>query len=275
VHPGVLRATAAPVSLRQTALAATLWAGKGALVSHGTAAVLHGFEIVRALKTELWVPTNRSVRSPRVAVHRGQRLDRADRTTLDGIPITTPIRTLIDVSGRLEDPRLLAVMQDLVRRSVITPERLRARLRALRTSGRPGAGRLEDLLDSVDGGPPLESVLEALVWPLIVQSGVPLPTRQHWVTVARGRYRLDFAWPALKLGVEAQGYRFHGATTRDWGKDQERFAELAAAWWRVLPVTWTACTREPRRVIEWIRSAHGRATDSLRESERSAIGSEQ
>jgi hypothetical protein len=259
VHPGVLRATAAPVSLRQTALAAALWAGDGALVSHGTAAVLHGFESVRALKTELWVPTGTGVRSSRVVVHRGTRLDRADRSTLDGIPITTATRTLIDVSGRLEDPRLLAVMQDLIRRSVVTPERLRARLRALRTSGRPGAGRLEDLLDSVGDGPPLESALETLVWPLIVQSGVPLPVRQHWVTVSSGRYRLDFAWPALKVGIEAQGFRFHGSNSHNWGKSQDRFAELAAAWWRVLPVTWAACTREPRRVIEWIRRAHARA----------------
>jgi hypothetical protein len=63
----------------------------------------------------------------------------------------------------------------------------------------------------------------------------------------------------VKIGVEAQGYRFHGSNLHDWGKDQDRFAELAAAGWRVLPVTWAACTHEPRRVVEWIRSAHARA----------------
>ena len=259
VHPRVLRATAAPVSARQTAMAAALWAGDHALVSHGTAAELHGFDGVRAPTTEIWVPTGSGVRSAKVTVHRGTRLDRADRTDLDGIPITTPVRTLIDVSGRLEDHRLLAVTQDLIRRNVVAPDRLGARLRALRKSGRPGSGRLEAMLDSLADGPPLESALESLLWPLILRSGVAQPVRQHWVTVTRGRYRLDFAWPAEKIGVEAQGYQFHGRTQLMWGKDQDRFAELAAVGWRVLPVTWDACTRDPDRVVAWIRIAHTHA----------------
>ena len=240
-------------------MAAALWAGDGALVSHGTAAALHGFDGVRAPKPELWVPTGSGVRSSKVTVHRGTRLDRADRTRVDGIPTTTPVRTLIDVSGRLEDHRLLAVTQDLIRRNVIAPDRLRARLRALRRSGRSGSGRLEALIDGLADGPPLESALESLVWPLILRSGVAQPARQHWVTVTRGRYRLDFAWPELKIGVEAQGYQFHGRTQHLWGKDQDRFAELAAVGWRVLPVTWDACTRDPERVIVWIRIAHANA----------------
>src|SRR2546426_9556064 len=44
VFPGVYRATAAPVTNRQSALAAALWAGDRALVSHGTAAELWEFE---------------------------------------------------------------------------------------------------------------------------------------------------------------------------------------------------------------------------------------
>ncbi|MFI5052958.1 MAG: type IV toxin-antitoxin system AbiEi family antitoxin domain-containing protein, partial [Acidimicrobiia bacterium] len=109
--PRVYRIVGAPPSGQQAALAAALWAGDGALVSHGAAGALWGIEGVRARKVELWVPAPRNPRSELVVVHRGTRLDRADRTTLGPIPITTPVRTLIDLAGRMEDDRLLAAME--------------------------------------------------------------------------------------------------------------------------------------------------------------------
>ncbi len=185
-------------------------------------------------------------------MHRGKRLDRADRAELDGIPITTVARTLIDMAGRLEDHRLLAVTEDLIRRDLVAPDRLRARLHALRASGRPGGGRLEALLDQRGDGRPLESALEALAWPIIRRSGVPLPARQHWVTTTRGRYRLDFAWPGLKVALECEGWSHHGGRAA-WGKDRARLAELVAAGWRILPITWEICRGNPGQVVEWIR----------------------
>jgi very-short-patch-repair endonuclease len=96
--------------------------------------------------------------------------------------------------------------------------------------------------------------LEAKVWFLLLRSGVPRPVRQHWVVVPGGRYRLDFAWPELRVGLECDGWAHHGDRVA-FGKDRDRFAELAAARWRVLPVTWRACSRDPERVIRWIRDA--------------------
>lgn len=85
-----------------------MWAGEGAVVSHGTAGVLWGIDGVRGPKTEVWVPAPRNRKHDLVVVHRGTRVDRTDRASLGPIPITTPVRTLIDVAGRLEDDRLLA-----------------------------------------------------------------------------------------------------------------------------------------------------------------------
>ena len=69
-----------------------------------------------ARKIELWVPARCSKTSDHVIVHRGTRLDRADRAVLDGIPITSPTRTLIDYAARLEDEAMLAMMEDAFRR---------------------------------------------------------------------------------------------------------------------------------------------------------------
>ncbi|HEY3672534.1 MAG TPA: type IV toxin-antitoxin system AbiEi family antitoxin domain-containing protein [Acidimicrobiia bacterium] len=236
---------------RQAVMGAALWAGAGALVSHGAAGVLWGIDGVRAPKLELWVPTPRNPRCDEVIVHRGERLDRADRTTLGAIPITTPIRTLIDVAGRLEDDPLLAAMESVFRRKLGTPERLAARLGALRDSGRPGAGRLAALLAARGRGGPLESVLEAKVWRLLTATALPRPVRQHWVTTPAGRYRLDFAWPERKLALECDGWEHHGGTVA-FGKDRERLSELVSIGWRVLLITWQMGARQPRRVVRWV-----------------------
>ena len=235
-------------------MAAALWAGEGSVVSHGTAGVLWGIDGARAKNVELWVPSPRNRTHDLVVVHRGTRLDRADGTTLGPIPITTPVRTLIDLSARMEDDQLLAAMESVFRRNLGTPERLAARLDALRGSGRPGAGRLEQLLDQRGNGRPLESTLEAKVWLLLRGSGGPRPVRQHWVMSRGGRYRLDFAWPDRKLGLECDGWEAHGDRVA-FGKDRERLSEMVAMGWRVLLVTWDVGTRQPARVVRWVEMA--------------------
>ena len=259
VLPTVYRATAAEVTVRQVALAPVLWAGPRSLASHATAAALHGFRHLRPPGSpEIWIPVTRRIESPAVTVHHGTRLDRADRTAVDGIPVTTPVRTLIDLSGRLEDQQLLALTEDLFLRGIVREDRLRARLAALRSSGRPGAGRLEALLDQRGDGRPLESALETLVWQIIVATGVRLPERQYWVTSASLRYRLDFAWPDLMFGLECEGFAHHGGSA-PWSNDRTRYAELADIGWRVLPITWHMATRKRDRVMRWITNSVPRA----------------
>jgi very-short-patch-repair endonuclease len=250
---GVYRVVGAPETLHQAAMAGALYAGEQALVSHGTAGVLLGIEGVRAREVELWVPSGKKSEVRGLTIHRGVRLDRADRAMLGPIPITNATRTLIDLSARMEDDRLLAVVEDAIRRRLVTPDRLAVRAEILRNSGRPGAGRLVELLRDRSGAA-LESTLEAKVWLLIRRSGLPLPKRQCWVSLPGGRYRLDFAWPERRIGLECDGWEHHGAKSA-FAPDRARLAEFGAARWRVLPVTWHAVTREPARVERWLRDA--------------------
>jgi very-short-patch-repair endonuclease len=254
ILPHVYGITGVPSSDRRSAMAAALWAGDGAVVSHGTAGVLWGIEGVRGPRTEIWVPSPRNPHAEQIVVHRGARVDRADRTAIGPIPVTTPIRTLIDIAGRLENDRLLAAMESVFRQKLGTPDRLAARLAALRASGRPGSGRLEELLERRGDGRPLESTLEGKVWLLLTRSGLALPARQHWVATAGGRYRLDFAWPDRKLALECDGWEHHGSHVA-FGKDRERLSDMVAMGWRVLVVTWDIGTRQPRRVVRWVEMA--------------------
>jgi very-short-patch-repair endonuclease len=253
VLPGVFRITGGPITRSQLPMAAALWAGDGSVVSHATAAGLWRIEGVRERRVELWVPVPRNPRHELVAVHRGSRIDRADRTMLDSVPVTTPVRTLIDVSARMEDAALLAAMESLFLRGLANPARLEMRLRALRSSGRRGAGRVERLLEERDGAP-LESRLEAKVWLALRRSNIRVPVRQYWITAPGGRYRLDFAWPDCKVALECDGWAHHG-TRAAFGKDRARLSDLVSLGWRVLVVTWDVATKSPERLVRWVDSA--------------------
>jgi very-short-patch-repair endonuclease len=251
--PKVYRIVGVPPSEQQQALAAALWAGDGAVVSHGTAGALWSIPGVRSHRVELWVPAPRSPRAASIVVHRGPRIDEADRTSVERIPVTTALRTLIDLSARMEDDRLLAAMESLFRRRLVTPEQLEQRLAALCTSGRSGTGRLRQLLSERDSAPS-ESMLEAKVWLLLSRTELPRPVRQHWVNAPAGRYRLDFAWPAKRVALECDGWEHHGGHAA-FGKDRARLSEVASTGWRTLIATWALATREPRRLLRWVDSA--------------------
>ena len=213
VLPRVYRVVAAPASSRQAPLAAALWAGDGALVSHNDRCRPLGvrrrsYAEGRALGArEAPGAVAARVRPP------GTRLDRADRTALDGIPVTTSANADRPL-GTARGPQLLALTEDLFLRGIVREDRLRARLAALRSSGRPGAGRLEALLDQRGDGRPLESALETLVWQIIVATaGAPARTSVLGdLGVSALPTRLRVARPDVRPRV--RGFAHHGGRRR-------------------------------------------------------------
>jgi very-short-patch-repair endonuclease len=241
VLPRIYRSTLVADGVRQRALAAALWAGRDAVVSHATAAELLAIDGLRSSAMELWIPSTQAPRSPRVVVHRGT-VDATDRRMRDGIPVTSAARTVIDLAGRLDSEMLEAVVEDVLHRGLTTPAMLERRLEALGGKGRAGAGRLRRVLATRDGAP-LESRLEVKVWRLL-RDIRPRPVRQFAVAVGGRKYRLDFAWPALHVAVEADGFSAHGYR-RAFVADRRRLADLVGAGWTVIPVTWEDCMRDP------------------------------
>jgi very-short-patch-repair endonuclease len=249
VLPGVYRLAGAPASGRQAAIAACLWAGAGAVVSHRAAGVLWDLDGVTASGIEVWVPNSRRLRTTKLTVHRTHELPRIDRTRRHGIPITTPARTLVDLACVLDEEALEAAVEDGLHRRLVSEQLLRRRLDELGGSGRPGTATLRRILDRRGEDAALESRLEVKVWRLLVQSGLPKPVRQHPVEVGGLRYRLDFAWPSSHVGVEADGFATHGARRHVFQADRRRMAKLASTGWRIVPVTWEDATA---RSNQWL-----------------------
>jgi very-short-patch-repair endonuclease len=240
-------------------LAATLWAGAGALLSHASAGALWGLTGLRAERAELWVPPTRRVRSGQVVVHRGDVHPR-ERRMVDGLPVTSVARTLVDLAGRLDDESLDAAIDDVLSRGLTTIGALRRAARVASEAKRPGAALLSRLLDSFGDGRAAESRLETKVRRLLHEAGLS-PVRQYEVVLNGRRYRLDFAWPDLGIAVECDGFSAHGGRIA-FERDRRRWADLTAAGVLVVPVTWRQATQHPTEFLERVRAALARRRPS-------------
>lgn len=92
-------------------MAAVLAAGEGAALSHLAAAVHWNIWRRRTNGIDVLVPGNRRGRSG-FRVHRVRRLDPRDTTTYQGIPVTTPARTLVDLASTLTAEQLANVIHE-------------------------------------------------------------------------------------------------------------------------------------------------------------------
>jgi len=255
VHPGVYRIAGAPVTGRQRAMAACLWLGPDALVSHLTGAALLRFDGCRGLDIHLSVPRDvrRRVAQPTVVVHRVRLLQRVDRATVDGIPCTTATRTLIDCAALLDDEALEVAFESARRMGLTSARALRLRAAELCGPGSSGSSAIRKLLARQQPGEAaLQYRLEVKLARLLRGSSFPRLERQ----VKVGSYRIDFAQRAQRVGVECEGFDYHGNRLA-WKRDKARTAWLETQGWRLVFVTWDDVTRRPSQTLDRIAIALG------------------
>jgi hypothetical protein len=185
--------------------AAVLALGDGAVISHGTAAGAWGLRESRSGVMHVIVP-GRGGRKRRagIRVHRPEELPPDEITTLDGLPITTPARTLLDLAAcGLRDRALEAALDSAEITRCLDFGDLHRLL--ARSWGRPGTRSLQAQLSRYGGPVDTRSRLERLLHELCDDHGLPRPLAN---TVIEGRVR-DFYWPDRRLVVEADSYRWH------------------------------------------------------------------
>jgi len=251
MHDGVYRVAGVPPSWEQQVLAACLAVGTGAVASHRAAARLWGIDEWRRPLVELSVPSGRQPRIDGVIVHRSRDLGPGVCTIRDGIPVTTPVRTLLDlgaVQGAWAVERSLGVA---LGRQLVTLAGLRTTLDAVARRGRRGVGVLRMLLDKRSEGDDLsESVLEARMLRLCREQGLRAPVCQHEVRHGtRFVGRIDFAYPADRVAIEVDGYESHSSLDA-FRRDRARQNQLVALGWTVLRFTWDDVVHHPGRVAK-------------------------
>jgi very-short-patch-repair endonuclease len=138
----------------------------------------------------------------------------------DGVPVTSLVRTLIDIAPRLGQGDLERAVNEADRLGLVDPESL---LDALtQHPGKRGVGRLRELL-SEHAFRLTDSELERRFLRLVSEAGLPMPLTQQRLN----GFRVDFVWPDLKLVVETDGLRYHrtaGQQTKDRRRDQAHLA---------------------------------------------------
>ena len=155
--PRVYRNAAAPASSAAMYWAAALWAGPECALSHSSAAALWGMGSAPVAAPELIVSRARAPRCAGAIVHRVARYDAVDVVRMRGLPVTAPVRTIIDLAGILGDDDLAAVLERACTRGLVTVRAVGAGLDDLGATGRPGVARLRTLLTAFGSGPLLQS----------------------------------------------------------------------------------------------------------------------
>jgi very-short-patch-repair endonuclease len=235
-------------------MAAVLACGPGALLSHRSAAHLQALRRTDRSNIDVTVPGRRRINIDGIDVHNSQTLTAADTTTVDGIPCTSPARTIFDLAGVVPRRHVERAMEQADAERVLDLRKLSAVLECNRHAR--GAKVVAAILAGYRGDQPTESDLEELLLSLCREARLPLPERQFYVDPGDGEpmVRADFAWPAAKLIVETDSDRYH-RTRNAFESDRRRDQRLMLAGWRVIRITYRQLKFERGRIAKLIADA--------------------
>jgi hypothetical protein len=246
VHPGVWRLRGVPTPWEHRLLAAVLAAGLGAAASYRSALSVHCIPPAypyRPARLHVSVPGARHPIVAGVSIHRVL-LPAEHVTTIDGIPVTTFERTLVDNAARLGLRQLArALDQGLVAGLVSLGSLLRIIGELAPAPGRRHACLLRLIKERSPSSELTDSQAEIRVLSAIKRAGLPEPVPQHPVTVDGEDFFLDAAYPDVQLGIEYHGWDTH-RTRSAFDADFRRDRLLTIAGWTVVYFTRTSSDRE-------------------------------
>lgn len=228
---------------------AVLRVGPAAIVFRRSAAGIWGMDGVRPGTVELAVPGGRQSRTS--GVHRLQSITAIDVTRHAHLPITTVSRTLVDLGRAVSLAGVERATEWALRNRLVGLAELEQISQRLARSGGHGLAKVLALRPT--GSPPTESDAETLFLQLVRGGGYPDPIRQHPVLLRGRRYRLDFAWPGLRLAVEIDGAGVHGPDALL--ADLRRQNRIILDGWLILRFTWEELVRGRREVEDDLRAA--------------------
>ena len=244
--PGILRIAGGTASWHQQVLSAALAAGPGAAASHRSGGTLWKLDGIDVQAVELSVPRGCRRRPSGATIRQSTDLGPGQITTVDGIPVTEPTRTLIDLAGVLQAADLELAYDSALRMGLTSVDRSRRMLDRLARPGRHGIGPFTAMLDrraEVDGI--TETVFEARTVQVLLDHGLPRPVPQVELFDEDGFIgRFDVTYPPAKVAIEADSVRWHTSRQR-FEEDRARRARAEAIGWRLPSFTWKQVTRRP------------------------------
>ncbi len=251
LHRSVFRIAGAPSSTEQRLLAACL--ATGGVASHRAAAELWELPISDHGWAEVTVVTKHQPRASGVSVHRVPDLRDHHVTVRRRVPVTNPMRTLVDLGAVAPRRAVRQAMDDALGRKLVSFPGLVRIWRDVARPGRSGSGVLRGLIEE-HLPEPSASQLEKHMLRLHRAHGLPEPETEYTIHDNQGRFvgRVDFAHPDARIVIEVDGFATHG-TPEAFVGDRVRDRRLHALGWTVLRFTWMEVAHTPREVADEIR----------------------
>jgi len=256
IHRGVYTVGHRAISRHTHLRAAVLACGKGAVVSHGTAAAFHGLWDKFPVLIDVTVPVEAGRKIDRVRCRRCRYPEPEEVEVRYGVAVTTVARTLVDLAGMVGMKTLRKTVGRAAMRKKLDLQAVDIAIHNAKR--RRGLKALELALvpyRTKDGKvPDVRSDFETLVLPDLLEMELPRPGCNVWLHLDGERFLVDFLWDRERVIVETDGRETHETPTA-FQSDRRRDQFLAAAGYRVLRVTWDQIHGEREAVLRRVRKA--------------------
>ena len=233
--------------------AALLACGDQAVLSHRSAANL--WELLPypgSASAWVTIPPGRSASRPRIRIRRAV-LPPRDIRHRHGLRLTSPPRTILDLSLSLTQEELERFVAEAAYRKLASEAELRAQIDG--NEGKRGVAPLRRVLDLPGGPRRTRSPAERTMLNLLRRTGITgfeMNARIHG-------YEVDLLWRDARLAVEVDGWDGHSARVA-FERDRLKVATLGAHGVSVIPVTGRQLREDPTGVIDRMQRALAEAT---------------
>lgn len=223
---------------------------KGSVFCCSTAGWLHGLDLDPCDPIEITVPTgSRVTRRAGFKLHRSASIE---PSTAQGLPVTSPVRTVVDLARGLPLIQAVAVLDMALHVRLVTEASLQRWAQA--NTGRRGVARLRQALELAEAA--TESPMETRLRLLLVLAGLPKPRVQPTL---RGESGIFLARPDLYYAVPRLVIEYDGATHKhSLASDNRRQNRLLEAGYRILRFTAGDVLGNPSGVVSLVRRAIAR-----------------
>jgi hypothetical protein len=229
-------------------MAAVLACGRGAVLSHRSAAALLGLRDWGHTKIEVTVPRRSARRHDGVKVHRSRTLTDRDVTVVNGIPCTSVARTLFDLAEVETHRRLERAFDQAEILEALDLKQIDDQL--TRNPTRPGAKAVRVVLEThYIGKTPTSNENEEALLAITRDLGIPDPECNAFVILDDGGppIKADAVWRDQRVIVEADSDEWHNTRQR-FEQDRVRDQRLTAAGWTIIRTTWDQMKHRPHEL---------------------------
>ena len=228
--------------------------GPDAVVSHEAAAQVHGIPNVIRNRVVLMNAHGQHHRLPGIVVHQLDDVLPDHRTSVDGLPVTTPARTVVDLAAAVHPARLLPIVEGTHHARISSYADIGECMTSIARRGKPGIRSLAKVLDRLTGTKAVTmSKLERQLFEALSAAGLPRPQSQFpFPGRSFTNGCVDAAYVDAKLVIEADGRAWHTRIT-DLKRDHERDADAARHGWQTLRLLHEHITGDPKGTAQLIR----------------------